>query len=511
MKHGPIALLDESTPVVCVATDSPVLDKVLSNVAEVRARGADVIAVATEGSERGRRGRRPDALRAAHRLDPAADPRDRPAPAARLPRRPAQRAERRPAAQPGEDGHGRVVRRRPGRFRVRSTRLALSARLSFSRLRRRPCSGRGCARPCGMHAGRRLRFAAATPPISASLVPPPTRRFYVEAVIRPGRRPGRTAIGAHRAGRRDRRSAGRRDRRRSTESFAEAGVDLTYADDIEPWLGDRAAAFVSWFEAAGRRRHAGLRGRGRGRPTPTPRATRSSTEGRRRDGERRRRRIESRLPGVALRRAGRRDRDRSTTSWCSAPSTAFKDAVDASEGESLADSEESSTALDALPDDSVSRPLYLEPRPRSEAQIAGTGLDRRGVKQLEPARSASCSRSRSPRGARARRSVGVSARLRGDGRLPAATDQRRSPPLVACLGGSWFGVAMPRPRSSSSRRGFEVELSSRAGRGSPAQLEPIDALQDATGLDLEQRPSPGSATSAGFVQGTRSSASAAAS
>jgi glutamine---fructose-6-phosphate transaminase (isomerizing) len=50
MKHGPIALLDENTPVVCVATDSPVLDKVLSNIAEVRARGAHVIAVATAGS-----------------------------------------------------------------------------------------------------------------------------------------------------------------------------------------------------------------------------------------------------------------------------------------------------------------------------------------------------------------------------------------------------------------------------------------------------------------------------
>ena len=52
MKHGPIALLDESTPVVCVATDSPVLDKVLSNVEEVRARGADTIAIATEGCDR---------------------------------------------------------------------------------------------------------------------------------------------------------------------------------------------------------------------------------------------------------------------------------------------------------------------------------------------------------------------------------------------------------------------------------------------------------------------------
>ena len=50
MKHGPIALLDERTPVVCVATDSPVLDKVLSNAAEVRARGAHVVAVATEGN-----------------------------------------------------------------------------------------------------------------------------------------------------------------------------------------------------------------------------------------------------------------------------------------------------------------------------------------------------------------------------------------------------------------------------------------------------------------------------
>jgi glucosamine--fructose-6-phosphate aminotransferase (isomerizing) len=51
MKHGPIALLDEQTPVVVVATDSPVLDKVLSNVQEVRARGAHVIAVASEGNE----------------------------------------------------------------------------------------------------------------------------------------------------------------------------------------------------------------------------------------------------------------------------------------------------------------------------------------------------------------------------------------------------------------------------------------------------------------------------
>ena len=51
MKHGPIALLDEETPVVCIATDSHVYDKVVSNIQEVRARGAEVIAIATDGNE----------------------------------------------------------------------------------------------------------------------------------------------------------------------------------------------------------------------------------------------------------------------------------------------------------------------------------------------------------------------------------------------------------------------------------------------------------------------------
>jgi glutamine---fructose-6-phosphate transaminase (isomerizing) len=51
MKHGPIALLDSETPVVCIATDSHVYDKVVSNIQEVRARGAEVIAIATDGNE----------------------------------------------------------------------------------------------------------------------------------------------------------------------------------------------------------------------------------------------------------------------------------------------------------------------------------------------------------------------------------------------------------------------------------------------------------------------------
>ncbi len=51
MKHGPIALLDNESPVVVVADDGPVFAKLVSNIEEVRARGADVIAVATDDNE----------------------------------------------------------------------------------------------------------------------------------------------------------------------------------------------------------------------------------------------------------------------------------------------------------------------------------------------------------------------------------------------------------------------------------------------------------------------------
>jgi glucosamine--fructose-6-phosphate aminotransferase (isomerizing) len=51
MKHGPIALITEEVPVVVVATQGHTYEKVVSNIQEVRARGAQVIAVATAGDE----------------------------------------------------------------------------------------------------------------------------------------------------------------------------------------------------------------------------------------------------------------------------------------------------------------------------------------------------------------------------------------------------------------------------------------------------------------------------
>lgn len=55
MKHGPIALINDGMPVVFLATKGVQYDKVISNIEEVRARGGEIIAVATEGDNAIRR------------------------------------------------------------------------------------------------------------------------------------------------------------------------------------------------------------------------------------------------------------------------------------------------------------------------------------------------------------------------------------------------------------------------------------------------------------------------
>ena len=51
LKHGPIALLDPDTPLLAIATKGAVYEKVVSNVAEARARSAPIIAIATTGDD----------------------------------------------------------------------------------------------------------------------------------------------------------------------------------------------------------------------------------------------------------------------------------------------------------------------------------------------------------------------------------------------------------------------------------------------------------------------------
>jgi glucosamine--fructose-6-phosphate aminotransferase (isomerizing) len=52
LKHGPLALIEPGVIVVAVTTDPKMHEKILSNVAEVKARGATVIAVATDEDEK---------------------------------------------------------------------------------------------------------------------------------------------------------------------------------------------------------------------------------------------------------------------------------------------------------------------------------------------------------------------------------------------------------------------------------------------------------------------------
>jgi glucosamine--fructose-6-phosphate aminotransferase (isomerizing) len=51
MKHGPIALIDENMPVVCLTPQDPWHEKMISQIQQAKARGGMVIAVATEGDE----------------------------------------------------------------------------------------------------------------------------------------------------------------------------------------------------------------------------------------------------------------------------------------------------------------------------------------------------------------------------------------------------------------------------------------------------------------------------
>ena len=234
MKHGPIALLDERTPVVTVATDSPVLEKVVSNMQEVRARGAHVIAVATEGNVAiGEHAE--EVLRVpAHRLDAAAAAGDHPAAAAGLRDRPPPRAERGPAAQPGEDGHRRVRS---------ASGPCVSAWICWrsSGSSRRWSAGPGSPIACSPTASARTRRAG--PPGAA-----PRRAVLREGGGRQGAAPGGVELAGHR-GHRARR--GHRDhpaRRARRPGDRRADQPDAHARHGGRGGGDRVSAPGGWVE-----------------------------------------------------------------------------------------------------------------------------------------------------------------------------------------------------------------------------------------------------------------------
>lgn len=51
MKHGPLAMIDKDFPTLALATDSPMLEKTISNMQEIKARSGRIVAIATEGNK----------------------------------------------------------------------------------------------------------------------------------------------------------------------------------------------------------------------------------------------------------------------------------------------------------------------------------------------------------------------------------------------------------------------------------------------------------------------------
>ena len=120
LKHGPIALVEPGTVVIGVATRTPIWEKMMSNVAEVKSRGATVVLVANDGDEE--TARQADAVlwvpETRYLFAPIVDV--VPAADVRLLAGPAPRPRRRPTPQSGQGGHRRVSPGRPGRAAARA-------------------------------------------------------------------------------------------------------------------------------------------------------------------------------------------------------------------------------------------------------------------------------------------------------------------------------------------------------------------------------------------------------
>jgi hypothetical protein len=197
LKHGPLALIEPGVVVVAVVTDPAMHEKMLSNLAEVKARGATVVAVATDDDEL-------IAAVADYVLRvPATEPMFTPwstssAAALRLRHGPGPRPQRRPAAQPRQDRDGRVVatwgsastsstcplRARPRR-RPADRRHGSSPRVERSDARKSRTPGRALRGEGGGHEDpeRRRRRGA----VEVDRGPPRAQRRAVGGAARPRR------------------------------------------------------------------------------------------------------------------------------------------------------------------------------------------------------------------------------------------------------------------------------------------------------------------------------------
>ncbi len=131
LKHGPIALVDQDMPVIVIAPNDPVLEKTLSNMQEVAARGGRLILIgdarlARDFGYRGSRRHRDAGCRAGVRGDGLCGP----GPIDRLSYRRRNGEGRRPAAQSRQKRHGGIGRTALAKDKRNATAVAIESKLT---------------------------------------------------------------------------------------------------------------------------------------------------------------------------------------------------------------------------------------------------------------------------------------------------------------------------------------------------------------------------------------------
>ena len=324
----------------------------------------------------------------------------------------------------------------------------------------------------------------------ASLAPPDAP-FYAEVALRPGGEQAE-AIEAFAE-----RVAGFEDPAAAIiaeldASLADGDIDATYSDDIEPWLGERGALFVRSFE----------------RPSAsamTPDvalmaevddpgaalefidlAAAGNTEG---SGE------EHSYGGVDY----RLDDEGTAIGLIDdiltvGPEDAFKVAVDAADGESLAESEEFTQRTEALGDDDLLATAYLEPGAAIEAAFASEDVNQADARLLNPLLGGPLSDPLA---------IGLSAtpaasRLDLVSTLEGEEDIATDASLIERLpGGSWFAVGAPDLGAA-----LERALDQLANGGLPGAHTIRETIRDATGFDPRVDSFDWLGDAAAFVEGT---------
>jgi Protein of unknown function (DUF3352) len=273
-------------------------------------------------------------------------------------------------------------------------------------------------------------------------------------------------------------------------SLADDGVDATFAEDIEPWLGERGAVFVRSFE--------GLDSR-----SMDPEAAVlvevsdadaaqdfiDETLAAESEGD-----VEERSHGdVDYQLDGNTAVGLIEDFLVFGSEDAFRVAVDAFEGESLAESEDYTRPTEGLGDDLLAS-AYVEPGAAIEAAIASEDLDPGRARLLDPLLGGPLSDPVAIGLTSTPDAAGLEFASIVDGQEDIATD----PSLIEALpAGSWFAVGVPAAGDALARFLDQLAHGGLPGSGSIRQ-----AIRNATGF----APRPGSldwlGDASAFVEGT---------